>query len=59
MLLGIQTAFLVPLLVSIAFRARGYYFAHGTSMIIAVVVELVESFQCHFFLQMSALWIHY
>ncbi len=41
MLLGLQTAFLIPLLVSIAFRARGNYFAHGISMIITVVVELV------------------
>lgn len=41
MLLGLQTAFLVPLLVSIAFRTRANYFAHGISMIIAVIVELV------------------
>jgi len=28
MLLGLQVAFPVPLLISIAFRARGNYFAH-------------------------------
>lgn len=41
MLLGLQAAFLVPLLISIAFRARGKYFAHGIAMIAAVIIELV------------------
>ena len=41
MLLALQTVFLVPLLVSMAFRIKGNYFMHGITMIVAVAIELV------------------
>ena len=41
MLLALQTVFLLPLLVSIAFRMKGNYFIHGITMIVAVVIELI------------------
>ncbi len=41
MLLAIQTVFLVPVLVSLAFRLKGNYFLHGITMITAVAIELV------------------
>jgi hypothetical protein len=41
MLLVFQTVFLIPLLVSMAFRMKGNYFAHGITMIVAVAIELI------------------
>ena len=40
MLLAFQTVFLVLLFVSMAFRMKGNYLAHGVTIIVAVAIEL-------------------
>jgi len=41
MLLALQTVFLIPLLVSIAFRMRGNDFMHGITMLATVTIVII------------------
>lgn len=41
MLLALQTVFLIPLLVSMAFRMKGNNFMHGITMLATVAIVII------------------